>query len=83
MKISIVIALLIIVAILLGISSILADQQRKLFNYLLGSKSRGVYQYINTSCDSFEKLKKYSKYRNFLHLICIICLIAITAILLI
>jgi len=77
MKISIVIVLLSVIAILLGISSILADEQKKLFNSLLSSKSRGVYKYINTSCDSFKKLKKYARCRSYLHLICIIVIAVI------
>ena len=83
MKISIVIILLIVVAVLLCISGILADEQRKLFNYILGTKTRGVYQYINTSSNSFKKIKQYAIYRNNLNIICILGIIAIILILLI
>ena len=76
----IVIVLLIVVMVLLGISCVLEDVQRRNFKYCLGSKSRGVYHYINTSSDSFKTLQKYNSCRNTLHFICIICIIAILSI---
>lgn len=83
MKIYIVIILLIIAAVLLFISIILEDHQKKLFKYSLGTRSRGTYQYINTSGDSFKKLNKCTIYRNILQFICIICIILVISILLI
>ena len=76
----IVIVLLIVVMVLLGISYILGDFQRRNFKYCFSSKSQGVFKYINTSSDTFKKIKKYNSYRNTLHFICIICIFAILSI---